>query len=302
VSDDWLWNGGPPPDPDEARRIAALQTLARDRKPPALPDRPRRWVWPVVGTLVVAAIVLLAIWTWPQPQGWEIRTLSGTAPCAGARCSMWPGDTLNVPDGSRWELDLGTGTVQVAGGSTLTRIDTDGFPMRLDSGSVEVQTKATAFALRIETPSATAIDLGCAFALEADAQGTRLSVTEGAVALQNDLGTSVVGGGSAASAAIGAAPSIPLRRDAPDALRAAIDANDLDAILANARGRDLFTLWHVLQLVAPAERQRVLDRIVELEPGVLPTDEARLVALDPDALKVLWQDLVPQAYTVGEGQ
>ena len=63
----------------------------------------------------------------------------------------------------------------------------------------------------------------------------------------------------------------------------------MNAVMREARVRDTLTLWHLLSRVAPGDRQRVYNRMIELVPlpqGVAP-DKA--LQLDPDTLK-LWRE------------
>jgi tetratricopeptide (TPR) repeat protein len=67
--------------------------------------------------------------------------------------------------------------------------------------------------LKVETPSATAAIRGTEWAIEATPDSTALAVYEGAVEFFNDFGTLAVGGGEAASARAGQAPTRTILAD-----------------------------------------------------------------------------------------
>ena len=313
MSDDWLWDGGDPPDPDDARVAASLRALARDRACPPLPERPAapavpRWRRPrvVVGGLALAAALVAALWSTPR---WTVQTLTGARPCAWGPCWLAEEATLTTDAESAWEVQIGDiGALQLGPNSQLARLPTErGHLLRLAQGEVDVSVRAEPGDLRIQTPAADVVDLGCAFALRVDATTTELSVRDGSVALQNDQGTSIVTAGSAASAVSGRRPGLPLRADAPAALVAAVRALEqnldagipadpalADALVAAARPGDLLTLWHALQLVPADGRARLLDGLLAAAPA-RRADRGALLRLDGGALQALWQDLVPRA-------
>ena len=295
MSDDWLWSGGEPPDPEEAKRIAALRTLRRDRQLPKLPARPRqRWPW-VAATVALAAMILAFV-LWPRSTAWQVQALSGARPCAWIRCRAEVGQTLTPGPGDRWRVDLGEqGEVVLDGDAALTRLPGDGLPLRLDHGHATFTSTAPAGALRVDTPSAGVVDLGCAYELHVHATSTLLVVTDGTVALELPTGKALVTGGSRATAILGRAPPLPVRVDAAPGFAAAAAADDVDGMLALARPQDDLTLWHVLQRVPAADRPRVLDRIVAVGPAHCAPDPFPLLMLDENALKELWQELAPTA-------
>lgn len=331
--DDWLWDGSGAPDPEEARLAGALGALRRDRALPPLPPRPEpgseprpeprpgRW-WAGRGgialtmtlTLTLTMTALALLW----PAGWEVRTVGGAPPCRTGICRLGEGGALEAGPESRWEVAVaGLGTLRLEPGARLVRLESAGAGapgdpfgrhlLRLEAGAVDVELLAPPRAVIIETPAATAIDLGCAYRLAVVDAGDRtaltvLTVRAGVVALENPQGISVVGAGYGASVRAGQRPELPVHAGAGAALRAAIRAADpatggdpaggrLSDVLALAGAADALTLWHLLQMAPEAERRAVFDRMAALIPGILPTDEAAVLRLDPAALRLLWKDL-----------
>lgn len=331
----WLWDGSDPEDPEDLRIVQALASARRARSCPELPERqvgvtravaggdlpvveerrepsraPRRWVRYAAG-LALAAGALAAI-AWPRDR-WEVRALPGSDPCEG--CTLAVGDTIATDDDARWEVDVADiGALRMAPSTSLARLATDdGHLLRLDAGSIDVAVTAPPRLLRVETPAALVVDLGCAYTLAVVGGETRLEVRKGSVALENDAGISVVTAGSTAWAGPGRRPALPVRTDATPAFRSAVTALDgalaspwmdesdaiLDALVADARPADGLTLWHALQLVPGEARVRLVDTTLALDsnPG-LPA-RTKVLALDAEALTALWQDLLPDAYAEG---
>lgn len=309
MSDDWLWDGTPAEGADDRRIAEALGGLGRDRTCPPLPHRPRRprRVWAV--GLTLAAVALLALLLRPDPGRWTVTVLAGPSPCGAPTCTLVEGEGLEVGPEGRLELALGwVGTVEVGPGTRLERLRGDGdYVLEVHEGTVAVAAIAPPRTVRIHTPAATVVDLGCAYTLVVDAAGTDLRVGDGSVALETARGVSVVTAGSRASAFPGRRPETPVREDAVPAFHDAVRAldagpggrvapqdGDLDEVLGLARPEDLFTLWHVLQRVAAADRPRVLDRMATSVP-LTDADRVALLRLDGDALTRLWQGMVPVA-------
>jgi len=152
----------------------------------------------------------------------------------------------------------------------------------------------------VETPSAMATDMGCAYTLKVDENGASLlHVSHGWVSF--DLGgrESFVPEGASCMTRPGVGPGTPYYEDASEALRAALERFDFSAggasalaiVLAEARRRDALTLWHLLGRTTDADRGNVYDRLaslVEVPEGV--TREA-VVAGDKRVLQLWWDEL-----------
>jgi hypothetical protein len=70
-----------------------------------------------------------------------------------------------------------------------------------------------------------------------------------------------------------------------------VDRGSLDSMLGAARIRDTLTLWHLLSRVTPQERERVYDRIASMTPIPQEITKARALALDPETLNRLKEEL-----------
>ena len=149
-------------------------------------------------------------------------------------------------------------------------------------------------------PSATAVDLGCAYTLEVDATGAGLlRVTHGWVAFDDHGRESFVPEGAACRTRPGPGPGTPWYEDARTPFTEALERLDsrpddrgaLAIVLAEARPRDALTLWHLLSRVGGDERALVFDRLAAIVS--LPASVTRdgIVAGDREMLDAAWDAL-----------
>src|SRR5207237_10547353 len=157
----------------------------------------------------------------------------------------------------------------------------------------------------VNTPSAVAEDLGCAYALEVDDAGNSLlRVTLGWVALQLKDRESLVPAGAACATRPGVGPGTPYFEDASELFRTALakldfEPNDtqwskipaLDVVLHQARARDTMTLWYLLSRVDENDRGRVYTRMAELVPPPGGVTREGVLRLDQEMLK-RWRDRI----------
>jgi len=157
----------------------------------------------------------------------------------------------------------------------------------------------------VNTPSAIAEYLGCAYTLEVDDAGNSLlRVTLGWVALQLKDRESLVPAGAACATRPGIGPGTPYFEDASELFRTALakldfEPNDtqwskipaLDIVLHQARPRDTMTLWYLLSRVDQNDRGRVYARMVELVPPPDGVTRDGVLRLDQEMLK-RWRDRI----------
>lgn len=156
----------------------------------------------------------------------------------------------------------------------------------------------------VDTPSAVAIDLGCAYTLQVDdAGGALLHVMFGWVAFENRGRESFVPAGALCRTRPGGGPGTPYWEDASPQFREALEHLDLDppdpeersealrVILASARDQDAFTLWHLLTRVEEGERAPVYDRLAELVPPPEEVTREGVLGLNRNMLDRWWDHL-----------
>jgi hypothetical protein len=164
--------------------------------------------------------------------------------------------------------------------------------LTLAHGGIHATISAPPRLFFVDTKSGTAVDLGCEYALNMEEDGSGvLRVTRGWVSFQWEGRESLVPAGALCRLRPGKGPDLPYFEDAAPGFARAVDDGALDAMLGEARVRDTLTLWHLLSRVAPDNRARVYDRIGALTPIPAAISRERALALDPETLNRLKEEL-----------
>ncbi|MBI3471357.1 MAG: FecR domain-containing protein [Candidatus Solibacter usitatus] len=320
MSDRYLWNKSGEPDPEIERLERLLGRFQHRGAPPLLPRRIPFWH----RQLAIAASILVTVSAaWlatrgPRPE-WSVALVEG-APRVGSRAivgSAWlgEGEWLETGAASRASMRVASiGQVDVEPNTRL-RLDktrADEHRIRLERGSITAMIYAPARTFFVNTPSATAVDLGCRYSLDVDEQGAGLlRVILGWVGFEHRGLESFIPEGALCATRPGRLGT-PYYEDSSEAFRAALRRFDfeqgpLTEVLAEARRRDALTLWHLLVRAEPAGVGRVYDKMAELVPpppgvtreGVLRRDK-RMHDLWWDALGLeniewwrKWKGLAP---------
>ncbi|MEZ4320385.1 MAG: hypothetical protein R3F61_23090 [Myxococcota bacterium] len=298
MSDDYLWDRTGEVDPEVAR----LEGLLAEHRYRGEPPRGRSAGWGR-GPWLLAALVLLGVGVGVALRSMRSDTASwGLSSASCADCSLAVGEWLEPSEPTRLQV-ADIGHLDVAASSRLRIVATgvDEHRVELERGSLHAMVLAPPRLLVVETPAATAVDLGCEYDLEMGADGAgRLTVTSGWVALEGPLGTTTVVEGSWAPMRTGHPPGLPRFLSASQAFSEAADlaetdpAAALDPLLRLARRADTLTLFHLLPRVDGPDRERVLAEIERLGPGRIDRalDRDGVLALDADALEALLGVLV----------
>lgn len=308
---DPLYNG---PDAEIEQLQELLSPYRYEGELPELPERveepPREAPRPSALTrpLLLAAGLLLAASLGSRllpsdTKSWALTQLEGASVCVESdTCSLEEGEWLVTDASSRAMLEVADiGSMEVAPSSRLRLLATgeDQHRLELAQGRIDASVIAPPRLLIVDTPAATAVDLGCAYTLEVDEHGDGdLVVSSGWVSLETKTTTTLVVAGSQASMTVDRGPGLPTWWDASPEMVEAVAAwdqgkvSDPTQILEHARARDTYTLWHLLQRVEPEERGEVLRRIYALAPGT-SMDHRGLLSLREDALEQAWSELHP---------
>jgi hypothetical protein len=176
--------------------------------------------------------------------------------------------------------------------------------LSLERGTIHARIWAPPKFFYVNTPAATAIDLGCAYTLHVDDSGAGLlRVTHGWVGFERDGREAYIPQGAVCATRPGIGPGTPRYEDAPSGYAEALAVLDfgaaddprraaaLELLVSQARRRDALTLWHLLARGTAAERARVYERLASLAPPPRAATAARVLAGDRDALAAWWDSL-----------
>jgi hypothetical protein len=278
MSGDYLWDRSGPPDP-EIERLERVLGRLRHRGPVKRPVRRYAVALAAAAAVLIAAIVLRV--GQPGRASWQVagRTIEGVVRTGAAETLVLEADDI--------------GRIEVAPRSELHVLGPQ--RMSLPQGRIHALIWAPPRRFTVDTPSARAIDLGCEYTLEVDANGDGLVAVEtGWVAFQHDGRESFIPAGAECATSRARGPGTPYFADASDAFKKALREFDargetLKVVLAEARPRDGLSLWHLL--TRAQEPGIVFDRFVELVNVPADVTRARVVGGDRRALDAAWNAL-----------
>lgn len=206
---------------------------------------PRRWPYAVAAAIVIAIGIGVLV---PRP-----RTLRDGEVVQTNRFAT----RINAPS---------IGTVEVAPHTTLQLVQSsrDHYLLDLRHGSIHAKTTSPPGVFVVNTPKASAIDLGCEYTLSVEPSGVgALHVASGWVELQYGFIQSLVPANAHANIDADGNLSAPVFDDAPFTA-----ADSLDTILRTARKKDALTLVNLFSRAANGEqRVRIYDRLNALVPA-----------------------------------
>ncbi|MGO8818201.1 MAG: FecR domain-containing protein [Terriglobia bacterium] len=330
--DDYLWDGTGEPDPEIQRLETLLGEFRHNRPAPEFPEfapakrfkflswRMGRFPALATAAAAVAAIVVLlhrAPTIKPAPAtvaGWEVSRVEGTPRIGNAAVSgkegmsrFAVGQMLETDPQSRASLQSeDTGQIEVDP-STRLRLLTMNAGMKrvaLDRGTIHAYIWAPPGQFVVDTPSATTVDLGCAYTLHVDDSGVGLVRTSlGWVGFKLNGRESFIPAGAACATRPKIGPGTPYFEDAAADFQRALArfdfedstpqqrAADLATVLGEARKRDGLTLWHLLARVDEPQRALVYDRLAKFAPPPEGVTEEGILRLDEPMLDQWWNEL-----------
>ena len=262
----------------------------------------RRWQFAMAAALLLA-LAGAASWRLTHQSGtrWAVVRLDGS-PFVGATHirdvgRIGAGEWIETDSGSRATVTVGEiGSVEVAPNTRVrvVRARPDEHRLALARGEIRARISAPPRLFFVDTPSGTAVDLGCEYTLNTDEDGFGLlRVTKGWVAFQWKGLESLVPAGASCPTRPRGGPGIPYFDDAPERLIQALASFGVDkggddalrVVLTESRARDTLTLWHLLSRVDLGDRGRVYDRMAALTPVPAGVSRDRVLRLDAETLK-----------------
>lgn len=294
-------------DPDVRALEAQLAGFAHDA--PLRPPRRTRWL--AAAALAAAAVAVFLLWPRGADcaggHGFAFAVTGGPARCGGSAATQGTlpvGAWLETSDRAVADVEVANiGRMTVFGDSRVRLVGTgaSGHHLELARGKLSARVVAPPRLFVVDTPVATAFDLGCAYELAVDADGaSHLRVMSGAVSLEGRGHVAYAPAGTEVVARPGRGPGTPIAIQAPEALRAAItrfdtgDAAAVPDIVAASARRDAITLWNLLPRTAGEDRVAVLHRLDALSPRPAGVPADAILASDPAALAA-WRAAIEDA-------
>lgn len=334
MNDQYLWDGSGEPDAEIQKLESVLARFRHQRPAPEFPERAIRPVPRRLGlaflrwasAAALGAMVIVAVWVarnhtkksgppsssaMGEQASWQVTRLAGSPTIGGTpvislgRLSV--GQWLATDSTSRAELQVdGIGEVQLDPETRVRLLSTSSnkHGLQLTRGKIHAAIWAPPGQFYVETPSAVAVDLGCAYTLEVDNSGAGLlRTTLGWVGFRWKDRESFIPAGAVCSTRPELGPGTPHFEDAPPKLVVALAALDfentsparrtaaLNTVLTVARKRDALTLWHLLGRVDIAERPSVYARLARLVPPPDGVSREGILRLDKSMLGLWWDQL-----------
>ena len=272
----------------------------------------------------IAAVLLLAaiVGVWcvrrdqkpvdVKAQSWSVQRIKGT-PRINSNGVVGSGELavgqwLETDGNSQAQIAVSSiGQVEIDPNTRVRLVETQPTEHRLElaRGKMSARIWAPPRLFFVDTPSAVAADLGCAYTLEVDEQGASLlRVTSGWVALELKERESMVPAGAACQTRPGIGPGTPYFEDAVPEFRHALVKIDFDndpevkkvalkELLDYARPLDTLTLWHLLVRVDTTGRDKLYDKIATFVPPPAGVTREGVLKLDQKMLDLWRAELEP---------
>ena len=331
--DSYLWDGTGEPVTEIVRLEKSLSQFRHKGEVPTFPvaiqsgnEKTKfgflQLLWPrrlaAAAAFAVVGIVASILISRPAPvtprAGWDVARVEG-APVvgaisiqgAGAKGKLEVGQLLVTNASSRATITVAEiGEIQVDPGTRVRLLQTmrDRKRISLEEGTIHAAIWAPPGEFVVDTPSAVAVDLGCAYTLHVAPDGSGLlRTTLGWVGFHSNGRDSFIPAGAVCPTHRNVGPGTPYLEDASEPFRNALEQLDFDTlapearqaalqtVLSNARKDDALTLWHLLSRTQGAERESVFNRFGKLVPPPDGVTRDGILRLDQHQLDLWWNTL-----------
>jgi hypothetical protein len=244
----------------------------------------------------------------PTPASyWQVENIEGSSKIENEVFSevglFKVGESLETDALSRAKIRVGSiGEVEVDQDSKVKLIKTkpDEYKLALDKGKIHATIWAPPRLFFVETPSATAVDLGCMYTLEVDESGsTLLHVTSGWVALENNGQESIIPAGAVCETHKSSGTGTPYFKSSnlkfTNTLKifdsGARDIEIINTLLKSADKNDLLSLWHIIPKVDEQSREEifyVMKKFITIPESIT---KEKIIKTDRNTLNELWEVL-----------
>ncbi len=328
MSDDYLWDKRGVPDPDVQRLEQVLAALRHVPSPRfdadlAIASHPRGAGSSAMRSgrsalLLIAAALIAAVgagwfvaFSSQQRPAWQVSSLQGAPTIASVGIDgvtpLRVGEWLETNATARARISANNiGQVDVDPGSRLrvSSVREGNVRLRLARGKMHALIWAPPGRFFVETPSSTAVDLGCAYTLSVNEDGSgRVEVTSGWVGFEWKGRESFIPAGAVCLTRPGIGPGTPHYATAAPELEAALAVFDfarvspeereaaVTTVLNQVRPADAVTLWHLLRRVDPRDSDRVFDRLAAFVPPPPGVTRDGVRAGEREMLDRWWNEL-----------
>ena len=334
VKNDYLWDGSGEPDAEILRLERALGKFRHGGRPPELPedlaaahrgsknDLRGAQLWFQFAAVAASVLLVFSIWIGLRLRSesvatgsdWGVQQVAG-APRIGTQAirgmgekgALRVGQTLETDRESRASIavsDIGQVDIDPDTRLRLAESHSSRTRLQLERGTIHAMIWAPPGEFLVDTPSALAVDLGCAYTLQVDDSGAGLLRTRmGWVGFRLNGRDAFIPAGAVGETRPGIGPGTPYFEDAPAQLREALrevdfaklgDAErtaELTIVLTKARKADALTLWHLLSGASLADRGKVFDTLNASVPAPSGVTREGIERGDQVMLDAWWNEL-----------
>ena len=244
---------------------------------------PLNWYhFAALNALLLFVLGVVAVWYFTRfPKNfWEVAPLEGAPTVGSNRINavgrLKVGEWLETDNSSRAKINVANiGRVEIDPNTRVRLVETrpTEYRLALAHGRMQATIWAPPRLFFVDTPSAVAVDYGCAYTLEVDDAGrSRLHVTAGWVSLVLNGHESMVPAGAFCETRPRIGPGTPYFESASATFRHALEKLDfesggdeaLNTILVESQARDALTLWYLFQRVGDVRRTLIYNRLAAL--------------------------------------
>jgi len=333
LKDDYLWDGSGEADAEVARLERALGKFRHVGRAPELPanfaaatksqeNLGSARAWFQFAAVAASALVVFSLWmglrvhseSMATGSEWGVEQVAGaprvgTKSISGARerSALRIGQTLETDHESRASIsvsDVGQVDIDPETRLRLTESRTSRTRLELERGTIHAMIWAPPGEFLVDTPSALAVDLGCAYTLQVDDSGAGLLRTRmGWVGFRLNGRDAFIPAGAVGETRPGIGPGTPYFEDAAAEFREALREFDfaklsdsersakLAIVLAGARRADALTLWHLLSRASVADRGKVFDTLNAFVPAPNSVTREGIERGEQRMLDAWWNEL-----------
>jgi hypothetical protein len=333
LRDGYLWDGSGEPDAEILRLERALGKFRHSGRVSEMPEdfvaayeargprQPLR-LWFQFAALAASILMMLVVWAGlrlvSEPAangaGWGVQQVAGaprvgakTIRGAGEKSALRIGQTLETDGESRASItvtEVGQVDIDPQTRLRLTESRSSRTRMELERGTIHAMIWAPPGEFLVDTPSALAVDLGCAYTLQVDDSGAGILRTRmGWVGFRLNGRDAFIPAGAVGETRPGIGPGTPYFEDASAEFREALREFDfarlsdsersakLATVLAQARKADALTLWHLLSRAWVADRGKVFDALNASVPAPSAVTREGIDRGDQGMLDAWWNEL-----------